>query len=71
MNKRAKFVLFLTFFLLVFTPSAFADEDAEQLVFKADEVTILKEEREVTARGRVEFSHKDYHLQADMVTFNE
>lgn len=76
MNKRAKFVLFLTFFLLVFTrsafaPSAIADEDAEQLVFKADEVTILKEEQEVTARGRVEFSHKDYHLQADMVTFNE
>jgi len=70
-SKGARFVLVLLFCFLVFTPPTFADEDAEQLIFTADEVTVLKEEREVTAKGRVKFSHKDYHLQADMVTFNE
>lgn len=69
--KGAHFVLSVLFWFLIFSPSAFADEDAEQLVFTADEVTVLKEERQVTARGRVKFSHKDYHLQADTVTFNE
>lgn len=69
--RAANFALVLFFGFLVFSSPAFADEDAEQLVFTADEVTILKDAREVTARGRVEFSHKGYHLQADVVTFYE
>lgn len=69
-NKVMKFVLSLVFCLSIFSLPASSAEN-EQLLFTADEVTVLRDEREVTAKGRVKFSHKDYQLQADMVTFYE
>ena len=69
--KGAHFVLSVFLWFLFFSSPGFAAENDEQLIFTADEVTVLKEERVVTARGRVKFSHKDYHLEADIVTFNE
>ncbi|MEE8294633.1 MAG: hypothetical protein V3R64_02885, partial [Sphingomonadales bacterium] len=69
--RAAYFAVALGLGVLFFSSPGFAAENDEQLIFTADEVTVLKEERVVTARGRVKFSHKDYHVEADMVTFNE
>jgi len=71
-NLSALLLIFAVLLTLQSPAPAFADDNEDDfLLFAADEVTILKDEREVTARGRVDLQHQGYRLQADLVTFYE